>query len=403
MRIGVYGGSFNPPHTGHVLAARELIAALALDRLLIVPAADPPHKSLAEGSPTPLQRLALCEAAFAGVAGAELCDIEIRREGKSYTVDTLTALRERFPDDELFLVMGTDMFLSFSTWREPERIASLARLAVMHRDDSAETWEQVRREAERLSSSMHAQVVPVENRCVQISSTAVRRFLAFGAPDFLEPAVLDMILSNGWYLTGCLRGLPYERLREISLSLHDEKRRPHAEGTARTAEALARRWGADPEAARRAGILHDLTKALRPKEQLHICEKYAMMLTQVQRDNPKLLHGKTAAQIARSVFGEDEAVVSAICWHTTGRAGMSLLEKILYIADYMEPNRSFPGVETLRELVWKDLDAAVFCGLDQSLKHLQKNRRIIDPDSREAWEYYRKTQRGDLEHGTLSQ
>ena len=136
MRIGVYGGSFNPPHTGHTLAAAELIEKLKLDKLLIVPAADPPHKSLALGSPGPLDRLAMCQSAFYRVPKTEICDIELRREGKSYTVDTLAELRAAHPRDQFFLVMGTDMFLSFDSWREPERIASMAALAVVHRGEA---------------------------------------------------------------------------------------------------------------------------------------------------------------------------------------------------------------------------------------------------------------------------
>ena len=390
MNIGVYGGSFNPPHTGHSLAAAELIKALHLDRLLIVPAADPPHKTLPVGSPSPEERLALCRTAFAGIPGVEICDIEIRREGKSYTVDTLSFLHEQFPDDELTLVMGTDMFLSFSTWREPERIASLAALAVMHRDDKAETWNDVCREAERLRKLMGARVIEVENRCEQISSTTVRRLLAFRAPDSLDPSVLEMIQKNGWYLTdGQLKNLPYERLQEISLSLHNEGRKAHVLGTADTAAALAERWGADPIIARRAGILHDITKALSGKEQLHLCHKYGMILTVLQQENPKLLHAKTGAIVARDIFGEPEEIFDAIWWHTTGRAEMTLLEKILYIADYMEPNRRFPGVEHLRELTWKNLDAAVFCGLDQAVAHVRNQGMPLDTDSLAAWNYYR--------------
>lgn len=390
MRIGVYGGSYNPPHTGHILAAKELIGALALDRLLIVPASDPPHKTLAAGSPGPEQRLDLCRTAFGGITKAELCDLELRRAGKSYTVDTLAELSAACPEDELFLIMGTDMFLSFSTWYQPERIARLAVLAVMHRDEDALTWSRVLAEKQRLEQGMGARVLPVENRCIQISSTTVRRLLAFGAPAFLEPETERLILEKGWYLTdGALRGLSEEGLLRLALPLHDEKRRPHVLGTAETARKLAARYGADETEAYRAGLLHDITKALGPKEQLHICEKYAMMLTQLQRDNPKLLHAKTGALVARAVFGESEALVQAIWWHTTGRAGMRLLEKILYIADYMEPNRAFPGVERLRELVWTDLDAAVYRGLEQSVSHLRQQGRTVDPDSLEALEYYR--------------
>ena len=390
MRIGIYGGSFNPPHTGHILAAAELIQKLALDKLLIVPAADPPHKALALGSPAPMDRLALCRTAFAGVKGAEICDIEVRREGKSYTVDTLAELCRVYPGDKLFLVMGTDMFLSFSTWREPERIASMATLAVMRRSEDETLWTQVLLEARRLGLLLGARVVTVENDCVEISSTQVRRMLAFGAPEGLEQKTLRLIREKGWYLTGDLKDLSYERLQEISLSLHDEKRRAHVVGTAETARTLAEEWGEDPDIARRAGILHDITKALSKKEQLHICEKYAMMPTRFQIENSKLLHAVTGAIIAEEVFGEPPAIVSAIRWHTTGRAYMSVLEKILYIADYIEPNRDFPGVDFLRNLAWEDLDAAVFHGLDQSVSYVRSQNRAVDPDSLEAWDYYRK-------------
>ena len=390
-RIGIYGGSFNPPHVGHRLAAEEMIAHLDLDRLLVIPAATPPHKKLALGSPTAEERLALCRAAFAPVKKAEVSDVEVRREGASYTVDTLRLLRAQYPEDQLFLLMGSDMLLSFDQWREPEQIAELATLAVMHRETDDAVWRQVQEKTERFSRDLHAKIVLVQNRCVQVSSTAVRRLLAMGAPDFLDPAAQEMILSHGWYLTGDdLRNLEFETLKEISLSLHDEKRRPHVIGCSETAEALAVKWGADPVLARRAGILHDITKALSGEDQLRLCRRYDIVLSELQRNNPKLLHAKTGAAVARHVFGECEEICSAIYWHTTGRRDMSLLEKIIYIADYMEPNRRFPDVDRLRELVWKDLDAGLAFGLELSIRQLQANGRIIDPDSLAGWQYYKK-------------
>ena len=394
MRIGVYGGSFNPPHTGHTLAAAELIEKLSLDRLLIVPAADPPHKSLALGSPGAMDRLALCRTAFSRIPKTEICDIELRRSGKSYTVDTLAELTAANPRDTFYLVMGTDMFLSFTSWREPERIADLATLAVVHRGESPTVWAEVMKEADRLRESMTAEILTIDNECVQISSTIVRRMLAFDAPSCLDPAVLEMIRQNGWYLTKGLKNLPFADLKEISLSLHDEKRRAHVIGTCETAKALAERWGADPEVAARAGILHDITKALGEASHLDLVDRYGIRLTDMQYENPKLMHAKTGAVIAREVFGESREVYDAIWWHTTGRAEMRLLEKILYIADYMEPNRHFPGVEALRDAVWRDLDDAVFRGLDQSIRYLKALDRDIDPDTLDAWNYYRnKTER----------
>lgn len=125
-RIGIYGGSFNPPHLGHIFAARKARQLLGLDKILLIPAAIPPHKAVAEGSPDGETRLALTQLAIAGETGMEVSRIELDRPGPSYTVDTLRELRESYPQDELYLLMGTDMFLSFFQWREPEAIAALA-------------------------------------------------------------------------------------------------------------------------------------------------------------------------------------------------------------------------------------------------------------------------------------
>ena len=388
-RLGIYGGSFNPPHVGHTLAAREMVEKLALDRLFVIPAASPPHKRLPEGSPSPYERLEVTRRAFSTVPRAEVSDIELRREGTSYTVDTIAEFKALYPQDEIFLIMGTDMLLSFRTWYCPERIAAGAVLAVMHREEDEALWQKVEAEAEALRRDMGARIVLTNNRCIRISSTSVRRLLALQAPGFLEPEAQRLILTNGWYQCRAdLRGLPYDELETMSLSLHDEKRRPHALGVAGTAAELAMEYGEDEDVARRAGILHDVTKALGEEEQRHLCAYYGLELTDSERENTKLLHAVTGAAVAERVFGECPEAVLAIRWHTTGRPAMTTLEKILYLADYVEPNRDFPGVERLRTLTRADLDAAVWLGLETTYRYLVATGRSIDPVSREARRYY---------------
>ena len=121
----------------------------------------------------------------------------------------------------------------------------------------------------------------------------------------------------------------------------------HILGCCQTAVELARLYGADETDAARAGLLHDITKALDGPLQLTLCRAYGTILDDFSRKNPKTLHALTGSLVAERVFGENEAVVSAIRYHTTGRANMTLLEKIIYVADYVEPNRDFPGVEKL--------------------------------------------------------
>ena len=135
MKIAIYGGSFNPPHLGHLEAAKTVCAELAPDKLLIIPDNIPPHKAMDPGSPTAEERLALCRIAFRSIPGAEISDMEIRRHGKSYTAHTVRELRGRYPDDELFLVVGSDMLLSFEEWYEFEYLLSECTLAVVSREE----------------------------------------------------------------------------------------------------------------------------------------------------------------------------------------------------------------------------------------------------------------------------
>ena len=136
-RIGIYGGSFNPPHLGHIRAAQETRRRLRLDRVILIPDAVPPHKTLAAGSPDAKTRLALVRLAVEGCEGLEVSDIELRRDGPSYTVDTLRQLHTQYPQDELFLLMGTDMFLTFDQWRGPDAIAQMAALVCMYRSEKS--------------------------------------------------------------------------------------------------------------------------------------------------------------------------------------------------------------------------------------------------------------------------
>jgi nicotinate-nucleotide adenylyltransferase len=147
---------------------------------------------------------------------------------------------------------------------------------------------------------------------------------------------------------------------------------------------LAKHWGADETDAARAGILHDITKAIDGPLQLTLCDEYGILLNKFSQENPKTLHALTGSLVAERIFGENEAVVSDIAHHTTGKADMNLLETIIYVADYMEPNRDFPGVERLRELAFTDIHAALKLGLEYTLEHLKNQGAEVSPESRAA-------------------
>ncbi len=387
MHIGIYGGAFNPPHTGHILAARQAQSALKLDRLLLIPTAVSPHKPLPAGSATARQRLQMLRIAADGIPNTVVDDRELRREGASYTYLTILELRREFPNAELTFIMGTDMFLSFDTWKKPDIITANASLAVLYR---GEKGEKAAIEAQKAKMEARGvEVTLIENEITAISSTQLRRLIAFqSAESFLPQGVGAYIRENHLYDSAVdFRNLPMEQLEPIVLRLLNPNRVAHVLGCRDTAVELAKRWGADLTDAARAGILHDITKALDGPLQLTLCAEYGTMLDDFSKRYPKTLHALTGALVARKIFGENDAVVEAIRHHTTGKADMSLLEKIIYIADYMEPNRKLPGVEVLRYLAFTDLDAAVKMGLEMTLEHLARLGDEVSPATRDALDW----------------
>lgn len=383
MKIAIYGGSFNPPHLGHIEAARTVYGELSPDIFLIVPDNVPPHKDLEEGSPCAAERMELCKLAFGGLPAVVISDIELKRDGKSYTADTISALREEYKEDELCLVMGTDMFLSLESWYRFEYLLENCTITVLARED--EDARQLEAHANALQARYGANTLILPHAPLPMSSSEIRGKLRLrmGAEQ-LAPGVYKRIIQKGYYDAlpelAWLREQVYERI--------EERRIAHVVGCESEAVLLAMHWGESPETAATAAILHDITKKLNTQEQLKLCEKYGIICDNADMYATKLLHAKTGAELARDEFGVSDAIYQAIRWHTTGRPDMSVLEKIIYIADYIEPTRDFPGIERLRKLAYEDLNMTMIIGMKMSLDDILS--RGIEPhtDTIDAYNWY---------------
>ena len=396
MKIGIYGGTFNPPHLGHLAAARAAVDALGLDKLLLVPAALPPHKELPPGTPAAEHRLAMTQRMADALLMPEVVSVsnlELERQGKSYTSDTLEEIRRQYPGADLWMLMGTDMFLTLHLWHDPEDILKLPGVCAFGRteqDDQALFAPQ----RDYLAKTFGARVTTITlPGLVEISSTRLRELLAAGeGREYLLPSVYGYILMHELYGTHAdMKALDLPELRACSYSvMNGAKRVPHVSGVEEEAARLARRWGGDEILARRAGILHDCTKYLGLEEQLALCRKYGLELDELEQRAVKLLHSKTGACIARDVFGEPDEVYWAIYWHTTAKADMSLLEKIIYMADYIEPNRDFDGVERLRALAYQDLDQALLLGVETTIQEMKEREQPIHPNTLQAQAWLRE-------------
>ncbi len=378
-RIGIFGGTFSPPHKGHIHAAAEAVEQLGLERLLMIPVACPPHKTLDAAAPDPQTRLEMLRIAAWSLSAAEATDLELQRAGKSYTVDTLHQLRALYPQADFYLLMGGDMLFSIENWYCFREILEQVTLAPFARTEAEAA--RVQEFGQTLSGRYGVRVQPVRNHAVEISSTQLRDLLPRRAGlAYLQEPVYAYIIRHRLY--GAKPDFAW--LREKSQLWLKKKRIPHVLGCEEETVRLAQRWGANVEEARTAAILHDITKKFDREAQLLLCEKYGIMTDAIERAEGKLLHSKTGAAVARELFGVSDAVFSAITWHTTGRADMTLLEKVIYMADYIEPTRDFEGVDALRAVSYQDLDRALQLGLEMSIDDMKARGIVPHPRTMEA-------------------
>lgn len=200
MKIGIYGGTFSPPHNGHVNAARMFAAAESLDKLLIIPTFIPPHKTETSAVPAE-ERLEMCRLAFTD-DNFDVSDIEVRRKGKSYTFDTLTELKEMYRSDDFYLLCGTDMLLSFEKWYRFADILSMCTVVCMRREENAETGVKLAEKIVELKEQCAADVRLIDAPPLEVSSTEIREKLSRGenVNDLLPTDVYRYIKEKGLYL-----------------------------------------------------------------------------------------------------------------------------------------------------------------------------------------------------------
>ena len=373
MKVGVFGGTFNPPHIGHVLSAMTAANQLGLDMLIIIPTGVPPHKCLPDGSPSADIRLFMTMTAFWNVEKTIVSNIEAKNPGPSYAVDTVIKIRHIYPEAELFLLVGTDMYLTLETWKDYEKLLNTVTPAVFSRNTNDR--KQIKCYSRVLFERYGITTETIINKVVQISSSEIRKMLTKReGVRYINDTNYSYIIKNRLY-----NAKPdWDWLRERAYSMLKPERIQHVSGCEKEALLLAKRWNVDPDDAREAAILHDITKRLGLIENIKIMEDRDIKVGKLEYAEEKLLHSRTGALLAKDVFGVSDAVADAIMWHTTGKAGMSMLEKVIYLADYIEPTREFPDVDLLRKLAYENLDAAMKMGLEISIADIRS--RGITPN-----------------------
>ncbi|MBQ3133716.1 MAG: nicotinate (nicotinamide) nucleotide adenylyltransferase [Clostridia bacterium] len=397
MKIGLFGGTFDPPHIGHVALSEGCAAALGLDRVLWMPTAVPPHKIKSDMADA-AHRLAMCEAIAASHPLITVSDWEIRQGGASFTVDTLTHLTAEHPHDEWYLLTGADMFRTLGTWRRFPDIAKMAVLCGIARDDSSS--DDLMPVAASLASAGggHAVVLPVE--APTVSSTAIRDAIAGGGEwrSLVPPEVAAYIDKHHLYTGDTSVPSADEQYTEILRRRLSPYRFEHSLAVAEEAKRLALLWGADPQKAYTAGLLHDILKDASREEQQQIARTFDVTFDAVEQGAPKLWHARLAPVFLENILGvTDPEILGAVRYHTTAKAGMSLLETLIFLADFTAAGRSYPDVDVMRRLVDTSLDEALRYSLTYTVNDLTAKGADVHPDTAAALaEVNRK---GDLPHG----
>lgn len=386
MRIALFGGTFDPIHCGHIELARAFARRLRLDKVLFMPTFVPPHK-LKPNMAQAAHRLRMCELAVEPYPMLEVSDLEISRGGASFTADTLEALHGQYPEAQWYLITGADMFLTLATWWRFEDIASMAVLCAAPRDDK--TLAQLQAYAavlEQAGARCAVEDIPV----MDVSSTEIRRRVRAGESleSLVPPAVAAYITRYALYTCGeeMESNTMEEQFLEILSKRLGQKRLAHSQAVAEEAQRLALRYGADATKARTAGLLHDILKDTDGETQLQMMRDFGILLDTVEQHAPKLWHARAGAAFLEQVLGiTDRDILQAVRYHTTARAGMSLLEKVLYLADFTSADRDYPDVDVMRRLVDVSVEEAMRYALTYSIRELLEKQQAIHPDTFAAY------------------
>lgn len=402
-KIGIMGGTFNPVHNVHLILAEEARRQFGLKKILFMPSKNPPHKEKRE-IVSEEHRKRMIQHAIQDNPHFKFSDIEWKREGTTYTRDTLAYLRKKYPEHEFYFIVGGDSLAALETWRDPAFIFQNCHMLAANRDgvnrDKILKWITFFRE------KYQAVISEIQLPSLSISSEMIREKVKKGESiaGYCPEPVERYIRINRLY--GFQKKLPVSfpdsetEIMKFLSACQKPGRFTHTLGVAVTSANLASVHGADASKAYLAGLLHDCAKYLTGEEQIQECERAGITLSPIERENTALIHGKLGAYYARTRYGvEEPEILSAITYHTTGRPEMSLLEKIVYLADYMEPGREMKckpfSLEEIRKASFQNIDQALTMVLECCVGFLKKSARPIDSLTLETYEYYREQNGGN--------
>lgn len=412
-KIGIFGGTFNPPHTGHVEAARLFAETIGLDVLYIIPAAVPPHKEISSGD-SPAQRFCMTKIAFWDIPCKKYFSAtELSRAGKSYSVDTVNEIIKTHGVDKIYMYVGSDMLFYFEKWKSFTELFEKCIIVTAARETLHKA--EVTACCERYREKYGCEYEILDLCPVEISSTELRGFLSNKetvpcAKKYLTDPLYEYIMECNPYLSDnaesdITTAQTVEKIRKDLPGFLSEDRLSHTLSVEKCALGMAKiflkLFGYSDEYLRdisAAALVHDITKCRDIESQ----KEYLSDFMPVNDEFAPTLHSFSGAYFALENYFVNPRVFRAVYNHTTGRADMDIFEEIIFLADYIEPQRTHKACVVLREKYLELLEDAgdnteklkkipatlVKKSLEDTLSHLEKSERPVHPALFEALNFY---------------
>lgn len=386
MKIGIMGGTFDPIHNGHVMLGEYAKNLFALDEIWFMPNGNPPHKMNEKIESQTKHRVEMVRRAIEDKVGFVLQLYEVERKEVNYSYLTMEHFKKVYPECEFYFIIGADSLFALESWVHPEKLVKTCVILAAYRD--GKNTDEMERQIKYLNQKYGADIRLLKTPSIDISSTEIRQRLKDGLSirDMVPESVCQYIQEHHLFVDDL------EEMKEKVRQSQKESRFAHTLGVVETAIQLAKQYQVDVKKAEIAALLHDCAKGFGGQEQLQLCKKHGLTITEAEERNPFLLHAKLGAYLAKADYGiDDEEILDAIRWHTTGRPEMTQLDKIIYIADYIEPNRNqAPNLDEIRRLARVNLDECLYTILKATLAYLETKKDVIDPMTEQTYLYYKK-------------
>lgn len=388
-QVGIVGGTFDPFHNAHLKMGIEAQKQFKLDEVVFMPTGDPPHKSIKTITPG-MQRMEMVRLAIEHYENFSVSDIELKRVGTTYTVETLEQLTQENPNTDYYYIVGADSLDYMEYWYRPETICRLCTILAVRR--STQSLERVMEVAKHLKQVFGASVFVLDCSEMDVSSTEIRHLVQEGASieAFVDKRVADYIWQHHLY-TGGIMDINIKDLKKSLKKTLDEGRYEHTIGVSYTAICMAMKFGVNLKKAELAGLLHDCAKCISDSNKISQCRKAGISISEAEMKNPSLLHAKLGAYLVNQKYGiTDLDIIGAVRWHTTGKANMTTLQKIIFTADYIEPGRNkAPNLDKIRKTSFEDLDLAVYMILKDTIDYVKLRGLAMDTTTLQAYQYYK--------------